>query len=214
MLTNIKGLIFDLDGTLINSMHVWEKIDKDYLTSRGHIVPPNIKEKITHLSLTETANYFKETFNIDDTVEEIISTWNEMAYKEYSLNIKLKDGVLEFLNYLKSNNYKIALATSNSIPLLTAVLKNNKVYHLFDAISTSDEVGKSKANPDIYLLSAKKLKVDPNECLVFEDIVQAIKGAKLANMKTVSVFDNQSQSELEELKKESDFYIESYKNII
>lgn len=214
LLTNIKGLIFDLDGTLIDSMHVWEKIDVDYLTAKGHAVPTNIKEEITHLSFTETACYFKEKFNIEESIEEIIATWNEMAHKEYSLNIKLKDGVLEFLTYLKLNNYKIALATSNSTPLLTAVLKSNEIYHLFDAISTSDEVGKSKANPDIYLLSAEKLGLNPTDCLVFEDIVQALNGAKLANMKTVAVFDNQSEKELQELKEVSDFFIYDYKSLI
>lgn len=214
MLTNIKGLIFDLDGTLIDSMHVWEKIDIDYLSTKGHTVPKNIKDEITHLSLTETANYFKRTFNIDDSVCDILKTWNAMAYKEYSENIKLKNGVLEYLTYLKENGYKIALATSNSNELLTAVLKNNNIYHLFDAISTSDEVGKSKANPDIYLLSAKKLNLNPTECIVFEDIVQAINGAKLANMRTVSVFDNQSESELAELKNITDYFIEDYTSLI
>ncbi|MGL5150168.1 MAG: HAD family hydrolase [Clostridium sp.] len=214
MLNNIKGVIFDLDGTLIDSMGVWTKIDYDYLSAKSISVPNNLKEEITHLSFTQTAQYFKDRFNLNDNIESIINCWNSMAYNEYANNIKLKDGVLDYLTYLKSNNIKIALATSNSYTLLEAVLKNNNIYNFFDAITITDEVKVSKANPDIYLLSAEKLNIHPNECLVFEDIVQALKGAKSANMQTVAVFDNQSEDEIHELKEISDYYIDSYISLL
>ncbi|MDZ5001604.1 HAD-IA family hydrolase, partial [Clostridium perfringens] len=125
----------------------------------------------------------------DSSIEDIISTWHEMAFYHYSNTIKLKDGVVEYLTLLKQKGVKIALATSNSIPLLEVTLKRNNIYHFFDSITTTEEVKKSKDNPDIYLLSAKKLNVDPNKCLVFEDIVQAVKGAKLAGMKVFAIYD-------------------------
>ena len=111
---NFKAVIFDLDGTLIDSMGVWAKIDEEYLSSFGHVVPENLQEEITHLTLSETANYFKLKFNIKDEVSAIIAKWHEMALSHYSNNIKLKDSVVDFLNLLKEKNIKIALATSNS----------------------------------------------------------------------------------------------------
>ena len=213
-MNNFKAVIFDLDGTLIDSMGIWAQIDEEYLKHFGLSVPENIQEEITHLTLTETAIYFKEKFNIKDKIEDIISTWHSMALHHYSNTIKLKDNVLPFLNKLKNNGVKIALATSNSVALLEATLKNNGIYHYFDAISTTEEVKKSKDNPDIYLLSAKKLNIHPKECLVFEDIVQAVKGAKLAGMTVYSIYDKSSENQKDQLIKISDRYILNYGELL
>ena len=211
---NIKAVIFDLDGTLIDSMGIWAQIDEEYLGSFGHTVPDNLQEEITHLTFTETATYFKERFNIKDQIDDIISTWNTMALNHYSNNIKLKDNVIPFLNKLKNNGIKIALATSNSIPLLEATLKNNGIYHYFDAISTTEEVKKSKDNPDVYLLSAKKLNINPKDCLVFEDIVQAVKGAKLAGMTVYAVHDKSADNQKDELISLADKYIFNFGELL
>lgn len=213
-MNKFKAAIFDLDGTLIDSMGIWKVIDEEYLNKYGFDVPENLQEEITHLTIIETAMYFKEKFNIKDDIETIISTWNDMAYSHYSNTIKLKEGVIEFLDYLKSNNIKIGLATSNTQPLLEATLKNNNIYDYFDSITISEEVGVSKANPDIYLLSAQKLNVDPKDCIVFEDIVQAVKGAKLAGMTVYSIYDESSADQKDELIKVSDKYILNYLELI
>lgn len=213
-MNNIEAVIFDLDGTLIDSMNIWAKIDEEYLGNFGLTVPEKLQEEITHLTLTETALYFKENFNIENTIEDIISTWHDMAFYHYSNTIKLKDGVIPYLKSLKDMNIKIALATSNSVPLLEATLKNNGIYDYFDVITTTEEVKKSKDNPDIYLLSAKKLNVSPERCLVFEDIVQAVNGAKLAGMKVYSVYDESSKSQKEELIRLSDKYILTFNELL
>lgn len=213
-MNKFKAAIFDLDGTLIDSMGIWKVIDEEYLNKYGFDVPENLQEEITHLTIIETAMYFKEKFNIKDDIETIINTWNDMAYNHYSNTIKLKEGVIEFLDYLKSNNIKIGLATSNTQPLLEATLKNNNIYDYFDSITISEEVGVSKANPDIYLLSAQKLNVDPKDCIVFEDIVQAVKGAKLAGMTVYSIYDESSADQKDELIKVSDKYILNYLELI
>ena len=213
-MNKFKAAIFDLDGTLIDSMGIWKVIDEEYLNKYGFDVPESLQEEITHLTIIETAMYFKEKFNIKDDIETIINTWNDMAYNHYSNTIKLKEGVIEFLDYLKSNNIKIGLATSNTQPLLEATLKNNNIYDYFDSITISEEVGVSKANPDIYLLSAQKLNVDPKDCIVFEDIVQAVKGAKLAGMTVYSIYDESSADQKDELIKVSDKYILNYLELI
>ena len=213
-MNNIKAAIFDLDGTLIDSMWVWQQIDIDYLSKRGHAVPNNLNDEITHLSFTQTAEYFKNRFSIEDSVEEIMNTWNTMAFNHYENNVKLKIGALEYLHKLKRSGIKIGLATSNSMPLLTATLKNNNAFDLFDAITVTDEVKKSKSNPDIYLLAAKKLGVDPKDCMVFEDIIAAVEGAKLAGMKVTGVYDEHSKHQIDVLKKECDNYIYSYEELL
>ncbi|MBQ6820652.1 MAG: HAD family phosphatase [Clostridium sp.] len=211
---NFKAVIFDLDGTLIDSMGVWAQIDEEYLGQFGYEVPLNLQEEITHLTLTETAIYFKKKFNIEDNIENIISTWHTMALHHYSNTIKLKDNVIPFLNKLKDKGIKIALATSNSVPLLEATLKNNNIYHYFDVITTTEEVKKSKDNPDIYLRSAQKLNITPKDCLVFEDIIQAVKGAKSAGMTVYAIYDKSSAHQKDELLNIADRYILNYNEVI
>ena len=214
MLTDIKGVIFDLDGTLVDSMWVWSQIDVDYLKMKGYSMPKNLRSEIVHLSFSQTAVYFKEKFNLSDSIEKISSDWHNMAYDHYSNNVKLKLGVKDFLNYLKSYKIKIALATSNSVPLLEACLKHNGVYDYFDSITITDEVSKGKDCPDVYLLAASKLDVNPKDCLVFEDILPAVQGAKAANMKVIAVKDDECLDSKEDLLKYADKYIHSFVELL
>lgn len=213
-MNNIKAAIFDLDGTLVDSMWVWEQIDIDFLKSKGYTPPKDLKDDITHLTFNQTAEYFKNRFNLSDSIDEITDTWHNMAYSFYSSKVKLKPGVISFLNKLKSLDIKIGLATSNSIPLLEATLKNNGIYHLFDAITVTEEVKKSKENPDVYLLCANKLNVAPENCIVFEDIIAAVKGAKLAGMRVIGVYDKAAEDQEELLSKACDKYIYDYNELV
>ena len=213
MLKDFDAAIFDLDGTLIDSMWVWDKIDHDYLNSHGLKVPHDLKNNINHLTFEETAIYFKEEYNIPDSIDMILNTWNTMAFEHYSKNISLKKGALELLVYLKASNIKIGLATSNSKPLLNAALKFTNIFDYFDCITTTDEVQKGKSNPDIYLLTAKKLGVPPNKCIVFEDILEAVNGAKKANMKVIAIYDKASDYQKEALIKTADKYINNFQEL-
>lgn len=213
MLTNIKAAIFDLDGTLIDSMWVWGKIDEDYFKNRNMALPENLKSQIEHLSFDDTANYFRTNFGILDTIEEIKKEWTDFAYVEYLNNVKLKPGVIEFLSLLKTLNIKIGLATSNSKALLEAVLQANDIYHYFDSITLTDEVSRGKNFPDVYLLAAEKLGVKPEECIVFEDILPAVKGAKAAGMKVVGVYDDFSKEQREDIINHADMYIIEYHEV-
>ncbi|MBC2580900.1 HAD family phosphatase [Clostridium sp. DJ247] len=210
MLKDIKGAIFDMDGTLIDSMWVWSKIDADYLKKRNITLPKNLKENIQHMSFNEVAQYFKDRFNIQDTIEEITTEWNEMALYEYTHNVKLKPGAKDFLNLLKSKGIKIALATSNCHLLIETALKNNRIYNFFDSISTTDEVSRGKDFPDIYLLSANRLNLLPEECVVFEDILPAVKGAKAAGMTVIGVHDLYSDYQKKDIIELADKYICEY----
>lgn len=214
MFSNIKGAIFDLDGTLIDSMWIWEEIDNTYLSSKGIPVPENLKNEINHLSYEQTAIYFKNRFKLNESVEDILNTWHQMSYSYYSKNVKLKKGVIEFLEFLKSQNIKIGLATSNSRILLDAALKCTNIAKYFNSITLTAEVNYGKNHPDVYLLAAKKLGISPSECIVFEDIIEAVKGAKAAKMKVVAIYDKAAEYQKEELINTADMYIYNFKELL
>ncbi len=214
MLKDIKGAIFDMDGTLIDSMWVWTKIDEEYLSKRDLIFPKGLKEDIEHMSFTEVACYFKNKFNIPDSIEDIKKEWNNMALCHYANDVGLKPGAREFLSLLKSKNIKIALATSNCNLLIETALKKNGIYDFFDSITTTDEVTRGKDFPDIYLLASKRLNLSPENCVVFEDILPAVKGAKTAGMKVVGVHDLYSEYQKKDIIKHADIYISKYDELI
>lgn len=214
MINNFKAAIFDMDGTLIDSMWVWHKIDVDFLEKRGFAMPHNLKDEIEHLTFLQTAEYFKSRFKLDSTLQEIMDEWNTMAEDEYEYNVKLKSGVAEYLNFLKNSGIKIGLATSNCSTLINKVLKSTNIYDYFDSITTVDEVKRGKNFPDIYLLAADKLKVNPEECVVFEDILPAVIGAKSAGMTVIGVHDSYSEYQKNDIKYNADKYIYKFEELL
>ena len=139
-----------------------------------------------------------------------------MSYNEYTNNIKLKPGAKEFLEYLSNKGVKIGLATSNSIILVETCLKSNNIFNLFDKITLTSEVSRDKSFPDVYLLAAEKLNVSPKDCIVFEDILPAIHGAKSAGMKVIAVNDEPYTPLGDKAKiiKEADIYINDYNTLL
>lgn len=213
-LKSIQGAIFDLDGTLIDSMTIWEKIDYDFLSKRNLKVSSDLKNKIETLTFEEGANFFKKNFKLKESPEEILKEWHNMVVKEYSHNIKLKNNVKDFLIKLKNKGVKLAVATSNTPELTKLVLEKNKILDLFDSITTISEVNRNKTFPDIYILCAKKLNLSPEKCAVFEDILPAIKSAKAAKMKTIGIYDDSSKNQENKIKEIADYYIYDYKELI
>jgi len=204
---NIEAVIFDMDGTLIDSMSVWEKIDVDFLTKRGLDVPPDYIGEICARSFREAADYTINRFSLSETADMLIKEWNEMAVYEYGHNIQLKPYAKEYLTSLKDQNVKLGIATSLPSVLYEPVLANNGVRTFFDVICSTDEVERGKEFPDIFLYAAEKLKTKPEECLVFEDLPQAIRSAKLAGMSVYGVYDASSKEHWEEIKRIADGFL-------
>ena len=203
----MKAYIFDLDGTLFDSMNVWEKVDTDFLQKRGIEVPPDYAKAINSMTFLETAAYTIERFNLNDSIESLMLEWNDMAAFSYAHNVQLKKGAKEYITMLYSKGKKLAIATSLSNELLELSLKNQGVYDLFNAICTTEEVRQGKSRPDVYLLAAKKLGIKPCDCLVFEDILPAVKSAKNAGFKVCAVYDKSSGADWEKIKSIADFAI-------
>ena len=213
MLDNIKAVIFDLDGTVVDSMWMWEAIDIEYLGRYGIPLPPDLQKRISGMSFRDTAVFFKETFGIPDSLEKIKSDWNEMAMDKYCHEVPLKPGVLDFLKKLKERGIKTGIATSNSKELAMAVLEALGLMPYFDEIHMSCEVKTGKPAPDIYLLVAECLGVTPEQCLVFEDISEGIQAGKAAGMKVCGVEDAFSADYREEKKQLANYYITHYDEV-
>ncbi|MDO4965451.1 MAG: HAD family phosphatase [Lachnospiraceae bacterium] len=213
MLTNIKACIFDLDGTVVDSMWIWRSIDHDYLAIHGYEVPDDMAKDIEGSSMKEVAKYFKNRFHIEDDIDKIVNDWNDMALMKYTNDVTLKPHIDEFLSYLKNNNIKVGLSTSNSMLLAKAVLKARGIYDYFDAMSAGCSDIKGKPAPDIYLKTADMLSVDPSECLVFEDLIKGLNAGINAGMKTCAVKDEYSMYQWEEKIKLADYFIEDYHEV-
>ena len=214
MLKDKKAVLFDLDGTLMDSMWVWEDIDIEYLGRFGYAPTKDMQRAIEGMSFTETAQYFRQRYHIPDTVEEIKAEWNRLAYQVYAERVKLKPGAYEFLKEIRKQGYRTAIASSNSRELIRACLRANGVEDCFDCITISCEVAKGKPAPDIYLSAAATLQAATGECLVFEDIPMGILAAKNAGMDVCAVEDDFSADQREKIRSLADYYIRSYEEVL
>lgn len=211
---NAKAVIFDMDGTLIDSMWIWRDIDVTFMEQRGLVFPPGFQKEFEGMNYRETAEYFKKKFDFPESPEQLMDIWSDMAFERYCTKVPLKKKAGEFLQKLKKEGKKLAIATSNDRRLCEACLKALNVLELFDVILASGDVEKGKPNPEIYLTAADKLKVLPKDCVAFEDIVNGIKAAKAAGMKVVAVDDLYSEYDRENKKNTADWFIYDYGELI
>ena len=218
-LPDYDAVIFDMDGTLVDSMWMWKEIDIEYLKRYGvtALEDPKqiaiVKKEIEGMSFTETATYFKETFHIADSVEKIKQDWNEMAYEIYCTKVPYKKGALEFLKDCKTHGKKLGVATSNSRELVDAVGKILHFDEYFDCIMTSCEARRGKPAPDVYLAVAERLGVEPSRCLVFEDIPAGIKAGNAAGMTVIAIEDDYSKEMKAEKQELARYFINDYEDL-
>lgn len=209
MLT-FAAALFDMDGTILDSMGVWANVDRHFFESRGMEIPDDYVHSISGLSFRQTAVYTKERFRLPESVDEILDEWNRMCEDEYVNHVLLKKNAKEYLLKLKSMGVKLAVATALPERLFRPALERNGVYHLFDAYASTDETGERKSTGKVYLLAAKRLQTDAKDCCVFEDILDGIQGAKRAGMKAVLVKDDASIKTRKESLEIADAYLEAY----
>lgn len=205
-----QAVIFDLDGTLVDSMWMWKAIDVEYLGSFGYDCPADLQKSIEGMSFTETAHYFKKRFHLDCSIEEIKAAWTRMSIDKYRTQVPLKEGAGRFLAYVKACGIPMGIATSNGREMVDAVLTALSIGSYFSNITTGCQVAMGKPAPDIYLKVAEHLGADPSRCLVFEDVPAGIRAGKAAGMTVAAIADEFSQGMWEEKKALADYYIESY----
>lgn len=208
---DFNAAIFDLDGTILDSMDVWEHIDIQFLKKRNLPVPENYVTEICARSFEEAAQYTIDLFGLQETVEGIIEEWNNMAVEEYSNHVGLLPYALDYLLCLKEHGIKLAVATGLPEKLYMPCLKNNSILELFDALCSTDEVQRGKEYSDVFELAARKLGVAPEHCIVFDDVLPAIKSAKAASMLAGGIYDKYSADQRAEIERIADIYLLNFR---
>ncbi|HHX60152.1 MAG TPA: HAD family phosphatase [Epulopiscium sp.] len=208
----IKGVIFDFDGTLLDSMFIWDTMAEDYLLKRGITPEKGLNEKFEIMSLVQGANYYRDHYGITDSVETIIDGVNNMIEDFYTHVAEPKVGVVSMLKELQNRGIKMCIATATDRYLVEAALKHNEMNGYFSHILTCTEVGKGKDSSLIFEMALEKIGIRKQETLVFEDGLHAIKTAKDAGFRVVGVYDKSAHKKQNQVKDISDYYLESYKN--
>ncbi len=205
----IKGFIFDMDGTLIDSVPVINTVDEKYLREHGVEPKPEILRKLMTMNYAEAVSYFHENVEPEKSPEQIFSELKEQIVYEYLNNIPAKDGVKEFLERAGKKNIKMCVATVTDKTLAAAVLKRAGILEYFSFIITTDELATTKHEPLIFDRSAEMLELGKDEVLIFEDSLYCIETAVNAGYKVAAVYDEASECNAEKIKKLSSVYLEN-----
>lgn len=210
----LQAVIFDLDGTLIDSMGIWEQVDLEFLGKRNIPVPADLFTAVEGgNSFIEIALYFKKRFHLPESITEIMQEWTDMVHHHYQQDVKLKPGVVELISFLKDNKLKIGVGTSNSLLLTEAVLQANRIFDEIDAIVAGCQDIRGKPFPDIFLATAEKLGIEAEKCLVVEDVLVGIRAAKTAGMEVIALYDAHCLDNQDEIQSSADHYTHSFHEI-
>jgi HAD superfamily hydrolase (TIGR01509 family) len=199
--------IFDLDGTLIDSMSVWDRVDEAFLGRRGIPVTEDYTAAVSAMCFSEAAQYTISRYGFPDTPEELIAEWNGMVLREYAENIALKPHARELLDRLRGQGVRLGVATALPEELYGPVLRRNEVFDRFSAFASVCEAAHGKGFPDVYLLTAQRLGVRPERCVVFEDVLPGIRGAKAAGMTAYGVYDFRAAADEPAMRALADGYL-------
>lgn len=211
---NVKGIIFDADGTLLDSMDIWTEIGTRFLLSKDITIKKELAEEISTLSYEQAAAYYIEHFDPTATVQDIRDGVNGLVKNFYFEEVVLKDGVKEFLAFLKERSIKMCVATATDKFLIEKALERNGILPYFSNVFTCGEVGAGKDSAKIFEEALKHLGTKKSETLVFEDAHYAVVTAKSAGFTVVAIEDDAEKKYKEKIKSLSDYYVTSYKDLI
>lgn len=210
-----QAAIFDLDGTLFDSMWIWKQLDADFLAAHGQVITPDYTDAIKSMTWDEGARYTVERYGLSKTPEEVIQTWFDMSADYYRTKVKMKPYAKEYLAFLHEHGVPMAIATSMEPQHnIDIVLDANDLRPYFQNITVATEVSRGKGFPDIYLLAASRLGIEPARCAVYEDILAAMRGAKAGGFQTVGIYDSVSEGDWADIQKEADVSVRSWKDLM
>ena len=211
---NIKLFLFDLDGTILDSLKIWNDIDLLFFKNHNLIMGEDYHIAIAPLTLEETATYTKNTYKLDIDEEQIMKEWSDLAIKEYAENVNLKKGVKEFLDYLKNKNVHLAIATSCNEEMFKPCLERYGIVSYFEHFYTSQNLKINKSNANFFKEILNEYKIEPDQILFFEDSLASMKCAKSLGFNVVAVMDKKWEKQKEEIIASSDDQIEDFSQFI
>lgn len=209
-----QGAVFDLDGTLLDSLGIWERIDREFLGARNIPVPEDYAKEVSALSFSAAAEYTVRRFGLPDSTEQLIAEWNRMAQDEYRFRVELKPGAKEYLSLLRGQGVRLAVATSSYRDLFLPTLRRHGILNWFDSIVTAAEVARGKGFPDIYERAAGQIDCKPGDCVVFEDLPAGLRGARDGGFYTVGVYDLYCAEEEDAMRSLADCYIRDFRELL
>ncbi len=213
ILSNITGAIFDLDGTILDSMFIWNEIGYKFLANKKIQAPPGADKEFIKMSLKQAAEYYIANFDNTATIESIINDINKLVEDFYFNEVINKPGVTEFLEVLKKRGVKMCVATATDKYLVEKALERNGLRHYFSEIFTCNGVGAGKDTPVIYDISLEHLGTDKETTFIFEDALYAIKTAHKAGYNVVGISDVSEPESPETIKKYCNIFIDYYSEI-
>ncbi len=213
--SSIKGAIFDLDGTLLDSMQQWQNMGSTYITLKNLVPEEKLNEKLYPLTIIQTAEYLRETYGLNLTKEEIVKECNAVMEHEYNTSILLKPFVKDFLCLLKEKNIPMYVATATDRHLVEIALEGHGIAEYFKGIVTSTEAGSAKAeSPAIFDLALQALGTTVEKTVIFEDSYFAMKTAKEAGYPVAALYDLAAKRDLEEIKNIATWYSETFEEYV
>lgn len=211
---DIKAIIFDMDGTLIDSLDVWAESDRIFLEELGLPYNTSVSQAMKKMHYNSACDYIKETYSLEMPSEEIGRRIMEIVRDSYMHKIPLKPNVYEYLTAQQKKGIKMCVATSNDKGLAVGALKNLGIYDMMEFVITSDEVGIGKETPAIFIKAAEMLGFEPSETLVLDDSVHAVESAKSGGFIVGGVYGGKFADEFELIKKKADFTITDFGELL
>ena len=208
----IRGAIFDVDGTLLDSMFIWDTIGETYLRSIGYEPREKLNEVFKNMSLFQAARYYRTEYGVTLSIDEIMNGVNAMLERYYRFEVSLKPGMAELLAQLQASGVKLCIATATDRYLVEAALERCGVLSCFGAIFTCNEVGHGKDEPDIFEEALRFLGTEKAETVVFDDALYAVRTAKEAGFPVAVIYDSHEKNQ-EGLRALADFYIEDFSQV-
>ena len=210
----IKGIIFDIDGVVLDSMSIWNDLGARYLRSLNVEPEEGLNEILFSMSMEQGADYLKEHYKLKRSTASILNGIQDMLRDFYYYEVPAKPGAKELMEFLKEKGMRITAATSSPRSHIEKALTRNKLLRYVEVIYTTGEIGISKHSPDIYNKAASYMKLTPAEVLVLEDSLYALKTAKEAGYKTVGVYDKEGETDQAGVEATGDVYIRNLTELI